>query len=242
MALSIAARDVAGAIVLVSLAQQPIPIWDGVYSAAQAERGRAVYEARCSRCHGNDLNGVNGSALAGEGFVRHWEGRSVERLFRKIRDTMPPDGDRTITDGEKLDTVAYILQRNGLPDGATELAADPTALAGIQSTGPTGPTPASTGALVQVTGCLAHETVGDWRLIDAAEPQLTTLDAPPRPDRQTAGAPPGGARIVRLLNVFPNPAPHEGHTMRATGFLIRDADGDRVNVVTLQMIDSRCGR
>ena len=69
MALSIAARGVAGAIVLVSLAQQPI--WDGVYSAAQAERGRAVYEARCSRCHGNDLNGVSGSALAGEGFVRH---------------------------------------------------------------------------------------------------------------------------------------------------------------------------
>ena len=52
----------------------------------------------------------------------------------------------------------------------------------------------------------------------------------------------GGDRTVRLLNVFPSPARHEGHTMQATGFLIREADGDRVNVVTLEMIASRCGR
>jgi len=239
---SIASRAVAGAIVLVSLAQHPVSIWDGVYSAAQAKRGAVVYETRCSRCHGDDLNGVRGSALAGDGLMQHWEARTVARLFRKIRDTMPPIGGGTITDGDTLDVLAYVLQQNGCPEGAAELPPDPTVLAGIQITGRTGPTPARTGALVQVTGCLARDTVDDWQLTVASEPQMTALDALPQPDRQAAGAPMGGARTVRLLNVFPNPAPHAGHTMRATGFLIRDADGDRVNVVTLEMIDSRCWR
>jgi hypothetical protein len=42
--------------------------------------------------------------------------------------------------------------------------------------------------------------------------------------------------------VFPNPAAHKGHTVRAKGFLIRQDAGDRINVVTLEMLDSRCRR
>jgi mono/diheme cytochrome c family protein len=242
MSLSMAARHLAAAIVLIAAAQPPLSVWDGMYSTAQAQRGRAVYEMHCSRCHGNDLNGVSGSALEGDGFMRHWEGRTVERLFRKIRDTMPPQGGDTIADGDKLDVVAYVLHQNGFPDGATELAPDPAVLADIQIAARTGLTPPRNGALVQVTGCLTHEGAGDWRLINATEPQRTTLDARPRPDRQAADAPIGGDRTIRLLNVFPNPAPHEGHTMQATGLLIRQVDGDRVNVMTMEMIESRCGR
>ena len=244
MSSSTAAPHLAAAIVLIALtaAQPPLSIWEGMYSTAQAQRGRAVYEMHCSRCHGNDLNGVSGSALKGDGFMRHWEGRGVERLFRKIRDTMPPQSGDTIADGDKLDVVAYVLQQNGFPDGATELAPDPAVLPDIQIAARTGLTPPRNGALVQVTGCLTHEGASDWRLINATEPQRTTLDARPRPDRQAADAPIGGDRTIRLLNVFPNPAPHEGHTMQATGLLIRQADGDWVNVVTMEMIESRCGR
>lgn len=241
MSLSTAACGLAGAIVLVSLAQHTRLVSDGVYGAAQADRGKGVYETHCSRCHGHDLNGVRGSELAGDGFTRHWEARTVERLFRKIRDTMPPQGGDTIADGDKLDVVAYVLQQNGFPDG-TELAPDPAVLADIQIAARTGLTPPRNGALVQVTGCLTHDGARDWRLINATEPQRTTLDARPRPDRQAADAPIGGDRTIRLLNVFPNPAPHEGHTMQATGLLIRQVDGDRVNVMTMEMIESRCGR
>jgi hypothetical protein len=138
--------------------------------------------------------------------------------------------------------VAYVLQQNGFPDGATELAPDPAMLAAIQIAARTGLTPPRNGAVVQVTGCLTREGAGDWRLINATEPQRTTLDARPRPDRQSADAPLVGDRTIRLLNVFPNPAPHEGHTMQATGLLIRHVDGDRVNVMTIEMIESRCGR
>jgi mono/diheme cytochrome c family protein len=241
MSSSTAAPHLAAAIVLIA-AQPPLSIWEGMYSTAQAQRGRAVYEMHCSRCHGNDLNGVSGSALEGDGFMRHWEGRTVERLFRKIRDTMPPQGGDTIADGDRLDVVAYVLQQNGFPDGATELSPDPAVLPDIQIAARTGLTPPRNGALVQVTGCLTHEGAGDWRLINATEPQRTTLDARPRPDRQAADAPIGRDRTIRLLNVFPNPAPQEGHPMEATGLLIRQTDGDWVNVVTMEMIESRCGR
>ena len=103
------------------LAQNPPPIWAGVYTAAQAERGRAVVEAHCGECHHDDLSGGEGPALVGSTFMLKWEMHSVERLFHKIRDTMPEAGSTDVSDVEKLDTVAYILQQNGFPAGATEL-------------------------------------------------------------------------------------------------------------------------
>ena len=49
-----------------------------------------------------------------------------------------------------------------------------------------------------------------------------------------------GARTVRLLNAFPSPAAHVGHTMRATGLLVRDAGDDAVNVLSLEMLAPSC--
>src|SRR3984893_16575423 len=105
MSFSPSARHLAAAIVLIAAAQPPASIWDGLFSAEQAQRGKVVYQTHCSRCHGNDLNGVNGSALKGDVFMRRWEGQPVEGLFRKIRDTMPPQRGDTIADGDKLDVV-----------------------------------------------------------------------------------------------------------------------------------------
>ena len=46
-----------------------------VYSSAQAMRGRTVYEAYCTRCHGIDMvggrqGGAGGPPLAGDNFWR----------------------------------------------------------------------------------------------------------------------------------------------------------------------------
>jgi mono/diheme cytochrome c family protein len=217
-------------------------VWDGVYTAAQAERGAAVYEARCSRCHASDLRGVNGSSLAGDGFLLHWEGRSVERLFRRIHETMPPDGAGTMTDPEALDTVAYLLQRNGFPEGASRLPAAPAALAGIVIKSRTGSVVIRNGALVQATGCLTQDSDDGWMLTEATEPEIATLDAQPVRPREPDDATKDGARTILLMQVFPNPAAHKGHTMRAKGFLISGPAGDRINVVTLEMIQPRCRR
>src|SRR5436309_4317329 len=140
-------------------------VWDRVYAAAQAERGKTVYEARCGRCHGGDLRGVSGSPLAGAGFLLHWEGRNVERLLRKIADTMPPDAAGTLTERDALDTAAYLLQQNEFPAGSTELAADPAALAALEIKGAADrPAVVRHGALVQATGCLARDGDNGWRL------------------------------------------------------------------------------
>jgi cytochrome c5 len=232
------------------LAVQPpdtASVWDGVYTAAQAERGGAVYETRCRRCHAGDQHGVNGSSLAGEAFMLHWEGRAVDRLVRRIRDTMPPDAPGTMTETDAVDAVAFLLQRNRFPEGAIELAPEPTVLAGIQIRSSAGPAVVRNGALVQTTGCLIPNAGDGWMLNGATEPEITTLDAQPARTPNSAEAARSaavvrGTRTIALVNVFPNPAEHKGHTMRATGFIVKQPAGDRINVVTLELVESRCDR
>jgi len=99
------------------VAQDPPRIWNGVYTSAQAERGATVFQSHCSECHHEDLSGGEGPALVGNSFMVKWEMSSVERLFHKIRDTMPEVGSGNVTDAQKLDVVAFILQQNGYPAG-----------------------------------------------------------------------------------------------------------------------------
>ena len=91
-------------------------IWQGIYTAAQAERGKDTYTSTCLRCHGADLMGVTAPALSGDRFFASWEGEPIDRLFVKIRDTMPPTfSTSAIDDKTKLEIVTYILQTNGFP-------------------------------------------------------------------------------------------------------------------------------
>src|SRR4051794_19551673 len=84
--------------------------WDGVYTAAQAERGRKVALSEgstpCTGCHNTDLSGGarnNAPPLRGEAFMTQWENGSVGRLFTKIRDSMPPPNLGDLPLGSKLD-------------------------------------------------------------------------------------------------------------------------------------------
>ena len=56
--------------------QGGVSVWDGVYTAAQADRGRAVYESHCSRCHG-EAAASRENPLSGERFADHWEARTL---------------------------------------------------------------------------------------------------------------------------------------------------------------------
>jgi mono/diheme cytochrome c family protein len=208
----------------------------GVYSAAQANRGRLVIEANCSACHGDDLLGLEGPALVGNAFMLKWEQRNLDALFRKIRDTMPTGAVTSLSDDEKIDAVAYVLQQNGFAEGTMELAPDIDALAHIPMSRTTGPPAMRTGSLVQVTGCLSQGEGNTWVLTHATEPQAATATPQNSPAN---GAP--GTGTVRLLSVFPDPLAHKGHTMKAGGLLVKDAAGVSVNVMTLDMISSSCG-
>jgi S-disulfanyl-L-cysteine oxidoreductase SoxD len=212
-------------------------VWDGVYTAAQADRGKAAYARHCGRCHGDDpANSRN--PLSGDRFAEHWESRTLADLFHRVRDTMPPGESSTVGASDKLDTVAYLLKQNGFPEGRAELPSDGDALATIQITGKGGPIPVRTGTLVRTTGCLELRDDREWELTNATEPERTALDAASA--TRAGPSPQAGPRTIVLLNAFPSPAAHRGHRIAATGFLIQRADGEAVNVVSLEMLAPSC--
>jgi S-disulfanyl-L-cysteine oxidoreductase SoxD len=215
-------------------------VWSGVYSAAQADRGKAIYAGHCGRCHGDDLGANRDYPLAGERFMDHWEARTLEHLFSRIRDSMPPGEAGTVNDDDKRDALAYLLLQNGFPAGSAEIPRDDAELATILIARKNGPGPLKTGDIVRVAGCLGQRREREWELTRAAEPERTALESTPGPGGRPPGAIPSGTGTVRLLNAFPRPAAHLGHTMQAIGFLVRDAAGDAVNVVSLEMLAPSC--
>jgi mono/diheme cytochrome c family protein len=218
-----------------------------VYSAAQADRGRIVIESHCSSCHGDDLTGLEGPALVGNAFMLKWEQGNLAALFRKIRDTMPTGAVTSVSEDEKIDAVAYLLQQNGFAEGATELTKDIDALARIPMSRTSGPAALRTGSLVQVVGCLSQGEGNAWMLTHATEPQpaaataAATATATEAPTQNPPGGDASGSGTVRLLSVFPDPSAHKGHKMKAGGLLVKDAAGLSVNVMSLEMIGSSCG-
>src|SRR3954462_1061063 len=100
-------------------------IWDGVYTSAQAARGKEPFERSCARCHNVELAGSQrGPALKGTAFWSKYDNEGLSSLFMFIRDTMPQDGPSLLTDEIKVDVLAYIMSANGMPAGNTELKAD----------------------------------------------------------------------------------------------------------------------
>jgi mono/diheme cytochrome c family protein len=61
-----------------------------LFTAAQAERGQAVYRAECAECHGRDLNDGDIAPLAGPAFLNTWAtpDRSLADLYYITRSTM----------------------------------------------------------------------------------------------------------------------------------------------------------
>lgn len=61
-----------------------------------------------------------------------WSGRPLAELFQYIRYSMPKSEPGTLSAEEYAQLTAYILQLNGMPDGARELPADSAALSRIR--------------------------------------------------------------------------------------------------------------
>jgi mono/diheme cytochrome c family protein len=115
-------------------AQAPASTQDGVYAAAQATRGKALYDDKCSACHVGDLSGGGdgmASPLAGADFLKTWDGKSLGDFFAQVQ-RMPMGEEKTMTDAQRADVVAYILQFNKMPAGQAELKGDPAALKPIK--------------------------------------------------------------------------------------------------------------
>ncbi len=89
----------------------------GVYTAAQAERGKAVYTAVCAECH--ELED-----FTHEDFRFEWNGVSLYEFFETIRTTMPDENPGTLERAQDVDVVTYVLKLNELPEGPEEFTAD----------------------------------------------------------------------------------------------------------------------
>src|SRR5207244_2285920 len=88
-------------------------VWDGVYTGAQAKRGRDAYEYSCATCHRPELDGDPSRdipALYGDDFVGEWSKRSLKDLFDFISKSMPKDSAGSLRAETYVDLVAYLLQ------------------------------------------------------------------------------------------------------------------------------------
>jgi len=118
-----------------SPAPQPSPsktTLDGIFTDAEAVRGKTAYNNNCSACHMEDLSG-SGQALplAGDAFMDIWEGQTMNDLVGLVEGTMPQDRPGSLEPNMALDIISYILQQNKFPAGSDELKNDPDALKNI---------------------------------------------------------------------------------------------------------------
>ena len=128
-------------------AQKPAPL--GVFTAAQAEAGRSIYEKTCGQCHTATLMGRKGdkdelppisslspswqkfigprgyvAPLVGKTFLDRWGAKSVAQLIARFQETVddPTLKFEGISDEGTVNLTAYILQVNGAKAGAQPMS------------------------------------------------------------------------------------------------------------------------
>ncbi len=90
---------------------------DGIFTAAQADRGEALFRSTCSECH-------DSADWTETGFKGRWEEQSVYQLWYYVNERMPYDDPWSLSRQQTTDVLTYIFRLNGLPAGETELATD----------------------------------------------------------------------------------------------------------------------
>ncbi len=104
----------------------------GIFTAAQSERGKALYAERCAACHGANLAGATAPPLAGPPFAASWGPASpfasalgktltVDDLAFFTSTTMPPGSAKLLSPEDHAAVLAYLLQQNGYAAGNAPL-------------------------------------------------------------------------------------------------------------------------
>jgi quinoprotein glucose dehydrogenase len=113
-------------------AQAKKTVFDGVYTDAQADRGKTAYEKDCAFCHLEDLSGQGfAPGLVEDIFKSRWADGTVGELFTIVQATMPQDKPQSLSETTYADIVAYVLKVNKYPAGQEELKPDAAALKGV---------------------------------------------------------------------------------------------------------------
>ena len=119
-------------------------VWDGIYTAQQADRGTPLYVKYCADCHGLALEGrtdfppspkaipgivMVGSRtgtppLKGTAFIREWTDLALWDLYERTRISMPQNAPGSLSRQQNADILAYLLRENGFGPGNEELPTD----------------------------------------------------------------------------------------------------------------------
>ena len=105
-------------------AQEKKSVKAGVYTAAQADRGQAVFRSKCASCHAPNR-------FTDDLFYTSFAGKPLWEMFDVISDTMPEDNPGSLKKEEYADVIAYLLKLNNFPAGSTDLPIDQKALSAI---------------------------------------------------------------------------------------------------------------
>ncbi len=97
----------------------------GVYTAAQAERGKKLFEAKCTACHDT-------ARFTGDTFLDPWDGKPLKDVWDIASGTMPEDNPGSLQQQEYGDILSYFLHLNAFPTGDAELQGNAAAMAMIK--------------------------------------------------------------------------------------------------------------
>src|SRR5213593_1032350 len=207
-------------------------VWGGVYTDAQAERGKVRYDMNCGSCHRGGPPNI-------DVLMRDWSGTVLEGFFNRIKTTMPANAPGSLSDSYYLDVVAFILRTDGFPAGNDALEA--AALKDVRIEPKDGSQQVPNFALASVVGCLSQEAGKEWFLLNASEPARSKDPAASKDEElKNVQSKALGTQKVILMNVYPAPDAYKSHTVEAKGFLIREPNALRLNVTSFQSLAPSC--
>jgi mono/diheme cytochrome c family protein len=194
----ILACGIVGFLSLTLIGAQSQTVGQGVYSDAQAARGKTLYQSKCATCHGDALGGQIGPPLTGSDFVSVWSKESLFELGSKIRNTMPQGEPGSLSSDQTADLLAYILQAGKIPSGRADLRGDEATLKALRwpaSSVATKPPAAAAAApsfppvgnLAQVMRGMLFPSSNIIFTVQTVDPGATTRPSDPTNSKDTGG-------------------------------------------------------
>lgn len=100
-------------------------VLDGVFTSAQASRGREQFQLTCTACH-------TIAEHTGRKFGTKWAGTTLNELFELMSNTMPESEPGSLKPEQYASIVAFFLKESAYPEGQRELPSDVDALKKIR--------------------------------------------------------------------------------------------------------------